>query len=80
MKLLLLLLYIFLLSLHDYNVKRPNLTLNDLQNKEEVSSFSSGVIYSPLEFTSKRTCQYMTTIQSYSNLNRNALFASLLFC
>ena len=73
-------LYIFLLSLHDYDVKLPNFTLSDLQKKKEVSSLSSGVMYSPLEFTSKKTCKYLTNCSKLSNLNRNALFASLLFC
>ena len=35
----LLLLYTLLLSLHDYDVKLPNFTLNDLQIKKEVSFF-----------------------------------------
>ena len=37
----LLLLSTFLLSLHNYNVNLPNFTLNDLQNKKEVSFFLS---------------------------------------
>ena len=35
----LLLLSTFLLSLHNYDVNFPNFTLNDLQNKKEVSFF-----------------------------------------
>ena len=39
LNMLLLLLSTFLLSLHNYDVKLPNFTLNDLQNKKEVSFF-----------------------------------------
>jgi len=39
LNMLLLLLSTFLLSLHNYDVKLPNFTLYDLQNKKEVSFF-----------------------------------------
>ena len=61
-------------------LRRETLRLMTYKTKKRSPSFSSGAMYSPLEFTSKRVCQYLTNCSKLSNLNRNALFASLLFC